>query len=103
VAQLILEISEALAQQLERMAAEQQKSTQQLAVEQLESAVAPAAMTLQERYERFIKESGLFVEVPEEVKRRYQPVSEKRRRELAAKLGAAGPLSEVIIQERKQT
>ena len=100
MAQLILEISEALAQQLERMAAEQQKSTQQLAVEQLESAVAPTALTLQEKYEQFVKESGLFVEVPEEVKRRYQPVSEEELRRLAAKLGAAGPLSEVIIEER---
>jgi hypothetical protein len=100
VAQLILEIPEALAQQLERMAAEQQKSPQQLAVEQLQSAVAPAAPSLQERYDRFIKESGLFVEVPDEVKRRYQPMSEEKLRELAAKLGAAGPLSEVIIEER---
>jgi hypothetical protein len=101
MAQLVLEISEALAEQLERMAAEQQKSAEQFAVERLESAVAPAAMTLEERYERFFKESGLFVQVPEEVKRRYKPVSEEHRRELAAKLGAAGPLSELIIQERK--
>jgi hypothetical protein len=101
VAQLVLEISEALAERLDRMAAEQQKSPEQLAVERLESAVAPAAMTLGERYERFFRESGLFVQVPEEVKRRYKPVSEKHRRELAAKLGAAGPLSDPIIEQRK--
>jgi hypothetical protein len=100
MAQLILEISDALAGQLERMAAAQQKSAEQLAVEQLESAVAPAGGTLEERYERFFKESGLFVEVPEEVKRRYQPMSEEELDKLAAKLGAAGPLSEVIIEER---
>ena len=101
MAQLILEISDALAEQLERMAAEQQKTAQQLAVEQLESAVAPAGMTLEERYERFFKESGLFVQVPEEVKRRYKPMSEEELQKLAAKLGEAGPLSELIIEERK--
>jgi hypothetical protein len=82
VAQLVLEIPDTL-------------------VEQLESAIAPVAMTLEERYERFFKESGLFVQVPEEERRRYQPMSEEHRRELSAKLGAAGPLSEVIIEERK--
>jgi hypothetical protein len=46
-------------------------------------------------------ESGLFVQVPEEEKRRYQPMPEDQLEELAAKLGAAGPLSEVIIEERK--
>ena len=101
MAQLVLEISDGLAEQVERMAVEQKKTPQQLAVEHLESAVAPAAMTLEERYERFFKESGLFVQVPEEVKRRYQPVSEEHRRELAAKLGVAGPLSELIIEEGK--
>jgi DnaJ-domain-containing protein 1 len=99
--QLILGISDTLAEQLERMAAEQQKSREQLAVEQLESAVTPPVETLEERYERFFKESGLFVQVSEAVKRRYQPMSEEELQKLAAKLGAAGPLSEVIVEERK--
>jgi hypothetical protein len=100
MAQLVLEISDKLAEQLERLAAEQQKTPQQLALERLESAMAPPAMTLEERYERFFEESGLFVQVPEEVKQQYQPMSEEELQKLAAKLGAAGPLSDVIIEER---
>lgn len=98
--QITLEVPDRLAERLDRLAAKQKKSIEQVAVEQLESVAEPSAEDLKERYERFFKESGLFVEVPDEVKRRYQPMSEERLRELAAKLGAAGPLSEVIIEER---
>jgi histone H3/H4 len=98
--QITLELPDPLAQRLARLAAEQKKSVEQVAVDQLEAAVEPSPEDLKERYDRFIKESGLFVEVPDEVKRRYQPMSEEKLRELAAKLGAAGPLSEVIIEER---
>jgi hypothetical protein len=73
-----------------------------LTVEPVESTgvLLSPGKNLQEQYERFFKESGLFIEVSEEEKQRYQPVSEERLKELAAKLGAAGPLSEVIIEER---
>jgi predicted transcriptional regulator len=98
--QITLEVPDPLAQRLARLVAEQQKSVEQFAVEQLEAVVEPSAEDLNERYERFFKESGLFIEVPDEVKRRCQPMSEEQRRELAAELGAAGPLSEVIIEER---
>jgi hypothetical protein len=98
--QLTLEVPDNLAQRLERLAEEQQKSVAQVVLEQLESSVTPSAASLKERYERFVKESGLFVDVPEEEKQRIQPISEERLRELADKLGAAGPLSEVIIEER---
>lgn len=98
--QLTIEIPEALAQRLARLAVEQQKSVEQVALEQLAFLLESPAESHAEQYERFFKESGLFVEVPEEEKRRYQPVSEERLKELAAKLGAAGPLSEVIIEER---
>jgi hypothetical protein len=77
-------------------------STQQtdVAVEQLESLLAPAAENLEERYERFFQQSGLFIERLSEEKQPSQTVSETRLKELAAKLGAAGPLSEVIVEER---
>jgi len=98
--QLTIEIPEALAQRLAWLATEQKKSVEQVALERLASLLEPPAETLKEKYDRFFKESGLFVETPEEEKKRYQPVSEERLKELAAKLGAAGPLSEVIIEER---
>jgi len=101
--QLTIEIPEALAQRLARLASEQHKSIEQVAVEQLESLLAPPAQeNLEEKYAQFFQQSGLFVERLAEEKARYQAVSEARLKELAAKLGAAGPLSEVIVAERGQ-
>jgi hypothetical protein len=71
-------------------------------VEQLESLLAPAVDNLEEKYARFFQQSGLFVEQLGEGQSRYQAVSEARLKELAVKLGAAGPLSEIIIAERGQ-
>jgi hypothetical protein len=100
--QLTVDVPEEIAERLSRAAAEQNKSVEQLIVEQLAAVSEPAGESLADRYERFIKESGLFRQVSEEEKRRYIPVSEKRLLELAAKLGEAGPLSEVIIADRKR-
>ena len=101
--QLTIEIPDALARRLARLASEQNKSVEQVAVEQLESLLEPTAEHLEETYERFLQQSGLFVERLAEEKQRYQAVSEERLKELAAKLGALGPLSEVIIAERDRT
>ena len=98
--QLTLEIPEALARRLAWLASEQKKSVEQVAIEQLESLLEPAARNLEEKYKRFFQQSDLFVERLAAEQQRYQAVSEERLQELAAKLGAAGPLSEVIIAER---
>ena len=98
--QLTIEIPDALARRLAWLASEQKKSVEQVAVEQLESLLEPVAESLEEKYARFFQQSGLFVERLAEEKQRYQVVSEERLKELAAKLGAAGPLSEVIVAER---
>jgi len=103
MAQLTIEIHDALARRLAWLASEQNKSVEQVAIEQLEALLEPATENLEEQYERFFQQSGLFVERRAEDKPRYQAVSEKRLKELAAKLGAAGPLSEVIIAERTRT
>jgi predicted transcriptional regulator len=97
---LTIEIRDALAHRLAWLASEQDKSVEQVVVEQLESSLEQAAESLEDKYERFFQQSGLFVERLAEEKPRYQAISEERLRELAAKLGAAGPLSEVIITER---
>ena len=98
--QLTLEIPEALARRLAWLASEQKKSVEQVAIEQLESLLEPAARNLEEKYKRFFQQSDLFVARLAAEQQRYQAVSEARLQELAAKLGAAGPLSEVIIAER---
>jgi predicted transcriptional regulator len=100
--QLTIELPDALARHLAWLASEQQKSVEQVVVEQLESLLAPAAENLEEKYAQFFQQSGLFVERLAEEQSRYQAVSEARLQELAAKLGAAGPLSEVIVAERGQ-
>ena len=100
--QLTIEIPEALARHLAWLASEQNKSVEQVAVEQLESLLAPAAEHLEKKYAQFFQQSGLFVERLAEEKSLYRAVSEARLKELAAKLGAAGPLSEVIVAERGQ-
>jgi predicted transcriptional regulator len=98
--QLTIEIPDALAQRLARLASEQKKSVEQVAVEQLVSLLEPVAENLEEKYARFFQQSGLFVERLAQEKQRYQAISDARLKELAAKLGAAGPLSEVIVAER---
>jgi hypothetical protein len=100
--QLTIEIPDALARRLAWLASEQKKSVEQVIVEQLESLPAPAADNLEQKYARFFQQSGLFVEQLGEGQSRYQAVSEARLKELAVKLGAAGPLSEIIIAERGQ-
>ena len=100
--QLTLEIPDALARRLAWLASEQKKSVEQVAVEQLESLLEQAAENLEKKYAQFFQRSGLFVERLAEEKPRYQAVSEARLKELAAKLGAAGPLSAVIVAERGQ-
>jgi hypothetical protein len=97
---LTLEVPDALAQHLARLAEEQEKSIEQVVLEQLASAVGTSSENLEERYQRFFRESGLFVEPSEEHERPSPALSEEQLKELAAKLGAAGPLSEVIIEER---
>jgi len=98
--QLTIEISDALARRLAWLASEQRKSVEQVAVEQLESVLESAAGNLEEKYERFFQQTDLFVERPAEEQPQSRAVSEERLKELAAKRGAAGPLSDVIIAER---
>ena len=100
--QLTIELPEALARHLAWLASAQHKSVEQVVVEQLESLLTPAAEHLEEKYAQFFQQSGLFVERLAEEKSLYHAVSEARLQELAAKLGAAGPLSEVIVAERGQ-
>lgn len=103
MSQVIIEIPDPLAQRLASLAAEQKKSVEQLILEQLSSLVEPLERNLKNQYEQFFKESKLFVEVSEEEKSRYQPIPEARLKELAAKLGAVGPLSKVIMEERRKS
>jgi len=98
--QLTLELPEALVQRLAWLASEQKKSVEQVAVEQLQSLLEQAAENLEEKYAQFLQQSGLFIERLAEKQQPYHLVSGERLQALAAKLGAAGPLSEVIIAER---
>lgn len=50
----------------------------------------------------WLRRRGLTAPVPDSVQRRAHPVSEAERDRLANVLGAAGPLSDVIIAERDE-
>ena len=100
MSQLTLELPNTLMDRLTRWAQRRRTSVEEVAVEQLQSLPEPEAETLEERYERFYSDSNLFVQVSEEEKARYAPVPEDRLEAIGRKLGAAGPLSEVIIEER---
>jgi hypothetical protein len=100
--QVLLNLTDKLFDRLGRLAAAERKSLQEVILDQLALLPEPPDEDLKEQYERFVQESGLFREFSDEEKRKYQPVSEERLRELAAEMGKAGPLSELIIAERKR-
>ncbi len=52
------------------------------------------------KYQKFFKESGLFVQVNEQEKHQYEPMSESERDALAEQFSIGKPLSQLIIEER---
>ena len=82
--QLTIEIPDALARRLAWLASEQKNSVAQVAVEQREALLEPAAEHLAEKYARSFQQSGLLVERLAEAKQSYQAVSEERLKELAS-------------------
>ena len=59
------------------LASEQKISVEQVAVEQLTSILETAAENLEEQFEQFYQQSGLFVERLADEKQRYQAVFEE--------------------------
>jgi hypothetical protein len=100
---LMIEIPNALARRLARLASGQHKSVEPVAIEHLERILEPTTENLEGQYERFLQQSGPFAEQPAEGKPRYQAAPEERLKELTAKPGAVGPLSKVIIAERDRS
>ena len=58
------------------------------------------AISERDRVLAILNEQGLLVSLSEEAQRRAHPVPEAERERIARLLGAAGPLSEVIIADR---
>jgi hypothetical protein len=99
---LTLELPQALSEELARRAAAENKTVEQLALERLAALAEPSPEEMAARYDRFIRESGRFIQRTDEERSGHRTASESERRELAKKLGAAGSLSELIIQERRE-
>jgi hypothetical protein len=97
MAQLTLDVPDDIIPELEELAAERHTDIAGLAVTQLAALVGRPRAERDPRYERFLKESGLFVRPAH---RQGQRVPAERLDAIAAKLGAVGPLSDVIIDER---
>ena len=101
MSELVLEVPERIMQKLASWALAQGKRIEDAVLERLEEILESEEQNLEERYEAFFRNSGLFVQVSEEEKKRYKPVSEARRRELAIKASVGEkPLSEILIEER---
>ena len=100
MSRVTLDLPDAVTEQLERLAADGNRSVEDVVVEQLCSLLPPAEEGLEERYKRWVKESGLFIQVSEEEKKRYPPPTDEEREQLAQKLSVGKPLSEIIIEER---
>lgn len=98
--ELTIKLPDQLWQRLERWARTQKRGVEEIVIERLKTIPQIEESDLQEEYERFFKESGLFVQVSEEEKKRYRPVSDMEREELARKFSIGKPLSEIIIEER---
>ena len=78
-----------------------EKEVEEVVIERLETIPDLEKPNLQQRYERFFQESGLFHRITEEERRRYKPVSDKEREKIARKFSVGKPLSEVILEERR--
>ena len=98
--ELTVELSDSLWKRLAVWALAHKKKVEEVVIEWLETIPELEEPNLQERYERFFKESGLFAQVSEEEKSRYKPVSDTEREELARRFSVGNPLSEAIIEER---
>jgi len=98
--ELTIKLPDELWQRLEKRARTQKKRIEEVIIEHLKTIPQIEESDLQEKYERFFKESGLFVQVNDKEKRRYKAVSDREREELARKFSVGKPLSEVIIEER---
>ena len=97
---LTLELPESLMHELKQRAARQERPVEEVIVEQLSNGVDREAP--EPRSDRFYSESELFERPTEEESQGYQALAEEELRKIGRKLVAAGPLSETIIEERRQ-
>jgi hypothetical protein len=100
MSQLTLELPNTLMDRLARLARQRETTVEHVAAEQLQLLPELQAETLEERYDRFFRDSSLFVQVSEEEKARYADVPDEVREDLARKCARGKPLSEMIIEDR---
>ena len=102
MSQLTLEIPKEILQSLERLAQHQQKSVDQLIMEQLKAMATDGdfAQTTRKKIEQMLVQNGLLDMSPKE--KTPPPLSEAERENLAQKLSQAGSLSELILAEREE-
>lgn len=103
MSELTLNVPQPVMDRLEQMAAKLHKTVEEVVLEQVALCTEATTGGLQERYEQFVKDSGLFVEFSTQETCGHRLPSEDRQKQLAAKLGRAGPLSAVILEERGES
>jgi len=100
MARLTIQLPENLISELYKQAERCNKGIEELIIEKLEEGIS------EDRMERFIRESGLFVSQedklgPELKSMIAHPISSKRRAQLARKASIGKPLSQIIIEDRR--
>ena len=99
---LILELPDRLLRKLKQRAAEQNRQVEEVIVEQLTTELDREGEPVDSRLDQFHAESELLERPTEAESQRYRALTEDELDEIGRKLVAAGPLSETIIQERRQ-
>jgi len=99
--ELTIKLPDKLWQRLERWARTQKKEVADVILELLTTIPPVEESDLPGKYQRFFRESGLFIQVNAEEKNRYKPVGDLEREELARRFSVGKPLSRIIIEERR--
>ncbi len=98
--ELTIKLPDKLWRRLKSRARTQKMEIEEVILERLQNLPANEESDLQGQYNKFFKESGLFVQVSEQEKRQYEQINESEREALARRFSIGMPLSQMIIEER---
>lgn len=97
--ELTIKLPDKLWRRLKIRARTEKMGVEEVILERLKNLPAREESDLQGKYNKFFKESGLFIQVSEQEKRRYEEINESEREALAQQFSIGKPLSEMIIDE----
>ena len=99
---LTLELPDSLLSRLKRRAASERRQVEEVIVEQLSNGMDREAQPQDARRDELYADGELFEQPTEEGRQRCRALAEEGLSEIGRKLAATGPLSETVIEERRQ-